>query len=265
MTKTLALSIALLLATRCLTLHAQSSPGTDPGSAQQSSTTDCSDPLNASTDACMQGQDQQGELHLFAINWVREAALRWERPAPTSFDKRAEPIDGATAVADDSAGSADGVSEVRAATVGQLLPVYGANLFRTVPSTFAPTDVAPVTADYVIGPDDILRIRIWGQISFSGNVKVDRSGNVYLPQVGSIPVAGIQYSALDQTLRAAVSRIYRNFDLSVDVGKVRAMQVYVAGRARRPGAYTVSSLSSLVTRCLPAAAPHLRVRCDTFS
>ena len=256
MTKKLALSIALLLATRCLTLHAQSSPGTDPGSAQQSSTTDCSDPLNASTDACMQGQDQQGGT----------SSLRDQLGAGSGTSLGTSSADNLSTSGQNRSMAQlllrmippDQPTEFQkfvAATVGQLLPVYGANLFRTVPSTFAPTDVAPVTADYVIGPDDILRIRIWGQISFSGNVKVDRSGNVYLPQVGSIPVAGIQYSALDQTLRSAVSRIYRNFDLSVDVGKVRAMQVYVAGRARRPGAYTVSSLSSLVDALFTSGGP----------
>src|SRR6202012_2192086 len=60
-----------------------------------------------------------------------------------------------------------------AATTGQLLPIYGANLFRNVPSTFAPIDLAPVTSDYVIGPEDQLRVRVWGQISLSENLRVD--------------------------------------------------------------------------------------------
>ena len=49
-----------------------------------------------------------------------------------------------------------------AATTGQLLSIYGHDLFRNVPSTFAPNNTVPVTADYVIGPEDELRIRIWG-------------------------------------------------------------------------------------------------------
>ena len=109
-----------------------------------------------------------------------------------------------------------------------------------------PNDIAPATADYVIGPDDELRVRIWGQVSYSGNLRVDRSGDIYLEGVGSVHVAGLPFSALDQHLRSAVSRTYRNFDLSVDMGRIRSIQVYVTGQARRPGAYTISSLSSLV-------------------
>jgi len=142
-----------------------------------------------------------------------------------------------------------------AATTGQLLPIYGANLFRNVPSTFSPSDLAPVSSDYVIGPEDELRVRIWGQIVYSGNLRVDRSGDIYLPQAGTIHVAGLAYSALDQHLRSAVARMYRNFDLSVDIGRIRSMQIYVTGQARRPGAYTVSSLSSLVDALFATGGP----------
>jgi protein involved in polysaccharide export with SLBB domain len=142
-----------------------------------------------------------------------------------------------------------------AATIGQLLPIYGANLFRNVPSTFSPNDIAPVTSDYVIGPDDELRIRLWGQVNYSGNLRVDRSGNVYIPEAGAVHVAGLQFSALDQHLRSAIGRVYRNFDLSVDMGRIRSMQIYVTGQARRPGAYTVSSLSSLVDALFASGGP----------
>ena len=144
-----------------------------------------------------------------------------------------------------------------AATVGQLLPIYGADLFRNVPSTFSPNDLAPVTTNYVVGPDDELRLRIWGQTSYSGNLRVDRSGNIYLPQVGAVHVAGLTFAELDPHLRQAISRVYRNFDLSVDMGRIRSIQVYVTGSARRPGAYTVSSLSTLVNALFASGGPTL--------
>ena len=142
-----------------------------------------------------------------------------------------------------------------AATTGQLLPIFGERLFQKVPSTYSPDDLAPATADYVIGPDDELRIRIWGQVDYSGNVRVDRSGSIYLPQVGAVQVAGLHFSELDKHLREAVGRIFRNFDLSVDLGRIRSMQIYVTGQARRPGVYTVSSLSTLVNVLFASGGP----------
>lgn len=142
-----------------------------------------------------------------------------------------------------------------ASTNGQVLPIFGANLFRQVPSTFSPLNLAPVPPDYVIGPGDELRIRVWGQVNFTANVAVDRTGEIYLPQVGEVHVAGIPYSGLDAHLRAAIGRVYRNFDLTADIGQIRAIQVYVSGEARRPGVYTVSSLSTLVDAIFASGGP----------
>ena len=118
--------------------------------------------------------------------------------------------------------------------------------------------MAPVPSDYVIGPGDELRLRAWGQLNFQANVRVDRTGDVYLPQVGPVHVAGLSFSELDPHLREAIGRVFHNFDLTVDVGQIRAIQVYVAGEARRPGVYTVSSLSTLVDALFTSGGPSIQ-------
>lgn len=145
-----------------------------------------------------------------------------------------------------------------ASSTRQILPIYGASLFRRIPSTFAPLNMAPVPPDYVIGPGDELRVRVWGQVNFQANLRVDRSGEVYLPQVGPTHVAGLAFAALDAHLREAVGRVYRNFDLTADLGQIRAIQVYVAGQARSPGVYTVSSLSTLVDALFASGGPSVQ-------
>ncbi len=118
--------------------------------------------------------------------------------------------------------------------------------------------MAPVPPEYVIGPSDELRIRVWGQINFQANVRVDRSGDIFLQQVGPVHVAGMPFSELDGHLRSAIGRVYHNFDLTVDVGQIRAIQVYVSGEARRPGVYTVSSLSTLVDALFSSGGPSVQ-------
>lgn len=145
-----------------------------------------------------------------------------------------------------------------ASATGQVLPIFGENLFRDVPSTFAPLDLTPVPSDYVVGPGDELRIRVWGQISFQANVRVDRSGEVYLPHIGPVHVAGLPFSALQGQLNDAIGRVYRNFQLTVDIGQIRAIQVYVTGQARHPGVYTVSSLSTLIDALFASGGPSIQ-------
>ncbi len=143
-----------------------------------------------------------------------------------------------------------------ASSTGQILPNYGANLFQRVPSTFAPVDMTPVPPDFVIGPGDELRIRVWGQLSFQANVRVDRSGDIYLPQVGPVHVASVPFAELDGHLRSAIGRVFHNFDLTVDLGQIRSIQIYLAGEARTPGVYTISSLSTMVDALFAGGGPN---------
>ena len=143
-------------------------------------------------------------------------------------------------------------------STGQLVPIYGRQLFRGVPTTFAPVDQTPVTPDYVIGPGDELLIRVWGQVVFNDRLTVDRSGTIYIPKVGSVHVSGIPFSGLDKHLRSEIGRVFRNFDLNVNMGQLRSIQVFVLGQARRPGSYTVSSLSTLINALFASGGPSVQ-------
>jgi protein involved in polysaccharide export with SLBB domain len=138
---------------------------------------------------------------------------------------------------------------------GHPLGVYGRQLFDQPPSTFAPLDHIPVPANYVVGPGDELLIRVWGKIDLDGHVTVDRNGQISLPRVGILTVAGLRYEQLDSFLRNAVGNLYKDFELNVTMGRLRSIQVFVLGSARQPGAYTVSSLSTLVNALFASSGP----------
>jgi protein involved in polysaccharide export with SLBB domain len=154
-------------------------------------------------------------------------------------------------------------------TVGRPLPLFGQSLFDQPPSTFAPMDLLQVPNDYIIGPGDQLQVRVWGQIQADLRVTVDRSGQIYIPQVGPISVAGVHYGELEQHLKQEVSKIFKNFNLAANVGRLRSIQVLVVGDARYPGTYTISSLSTLVNAVFVSGGPvpqgslrHIQVRRD---
>jgi polysaccharide biosynthesis/export protein len=145
--------------------------------------------------------------------------------------------------------------EFVASSIGSRLPLYGRNLFDHVPTTFAPVDRIPVTDDYRIGPGDEILIRVWGQIDLNGRLVVDRDGTVFLSKVGTLAVAGLKYQQLPEYFRAAIGRVFRNFDLTVSLGHLRSIQIFVVGQARRPGSYTVSSLCTLVNALFASGGP----------
>jgi protein involved in polysaccharide export with SLBB domain len=140
-------------------------------------------------------------------------------------------------------------------SIGKTLPIYGAKLFRNPPSTFAPLNLVPVTPDYVIGPGDELLVQAWGQVTLDSRYTVDRAGSIYIPQVGSMHVAGLSFAQVQGYLKAQMGRVFRNFDLNVSMGQLRSIQVFVVGQARRPGSYTISSLSTLVNALFVTGGP----------
>jgi protein involved in polysaccharide export with SLBB domain len=143
-------------------------------------------------------------------------------------------------------------------SLGKTLPIYGDSLFRRVPTTFAPLREVNVTPNYVLGPGDQLVIRIWGQVNSNAQLTVDRSGSIYLPQAGEIHVAGLPFDQVKEHIHNALARIYRSFELDVEMGQLRSIQVFVVGQARRPGTYTLSSLSTLVTALFATGGPSVQ-------
>jgi protein involved in polysaccharide export with SLBB domain len=154
-------------------------------------------------------------------------------------------------------------------SVGQALPLFGQSLFRQAPSTFSPVDWTQVPSDYIIGPGDELQIKVWGQVEANLRVIVDRSGQIYIPQVGQVSVAGLHYGDLEAHLKDAIAKIFKNFNVTASIGRLRAIQVVVVGNARYPGTYTISSLSTLVNAVFASGGPapqgslrHIQVRRD---
>jgi protein involved in polysaccharide export with SLBB domain len=154
-------------------------------------------------------------------------------------------------------------------SAGRVLPLFGQSLFVQPPSTFAPIDLLQVPSDYIIGPGDELQVRIWGQIEGDIRAIVDRSGQIYIPHVGEISVAGVHYGDLEQHLKGEISRIFKNFSVTANIGRLRSIQIVVVGNARYPGTYTISSLSTLVNAIFASGGPgpqgslrHIQVRRD---
>lgn len=143
---------------------------------------------------------------------------------------------------------------VEAAT-GRLLPLFGSRFFAEAARSYSPISNVPVSADYVVGPGDEIILRAWGSIDVDYRATVDRNGQLHLPKVGSFNVAGVKAADLEANLRAQLARLYTNFDLSVSLGELRGVKVFVVGPAERPGVYTLASQSTLLSAVVAAGGP----------
>ena len=135
------------------------------------------------------------------------------------------------------------------------LKQFGYDLFAKTPSAFAPGQHVPVGPDYVVGPGDAIKIEIWGKIEGSWSVVVDNDGNISLPKAGVFGVTGLTFRELKEVLYKKFSKYYTGFEMNVSMGSLRTMRIYLVGNAERPGAYTVSSLSTIINGLLEGGGP----------
>ncbi len=233
-------------------------------------TVDCSDPLQATSPDCSAGQESsigaQGGGAAPSLPTVPQ--LRVPPEANPQNPARATPAN-PSQISRSSAlpWPQTEFEQMVADSAGRPLPLFGQSLFDQPPSTFAPLDLLQVPSDYILGPGDELQIRIWGQLEADLRVTVDRSGQIYIPRVGQISIAGIHYGEVEQHLKTELSKTFRNFNLTANVGRLRSIQVLVVGNARYPGTYTISSLSTLVNAVFASGGPgpqgslrHIQVR-----
>jgi len=109
--------------------------------------------------------------------------------------------------------------------------------------------------DYLIGIGDEVQVAIWGSVDADLRLTVDRSGRITIPRVGPVMVAGVRYGDLTEVVRARTAQVFKNFQVSATLGKLRMIRVYVTGFTAKPGAYTVSSLATVVTALIRAGGP----------
>ena len=142
----------------------------------------------------------------------------------------------------------DGVKEIRP---------FGYDLFNSPNELSRPVDVA-AASDYVLGPGDNVIINIWGRVEKEYNLTIDRQGNVFIPKIGTTAAWGMTIADFTSDIEKKLSRVYTDFKTSVSLGKIRSIRVYLTGEVKKPGAYTVSSLTTLFNALYLAGGPNER-------
>ena len=142
------------------------------------------------------------------------------------------------------------VAPVAVAGVGEAAPAsslkpFGYDLFANAPTTFAPAASIPVSSDYLLGPGDTLDILFYGKTNTAFSLEINREGFVDFPQLGPVGLAGLTYGEAKDMLQARIAAQIIGTQVSISMGSLRSMQVFVLGEAFKPGAYTVSSLSTI--------------------
>lgn len=141
--------------------------------------------------------------------------------------------------------NANQTNQADATKEDEELKRFGLDLFAGSPTTFAPVNDVPVPADYTVGAGDEIVIQLFGKENTTHRLRVNRAGTINFPSLGPVQVAGMSFSDVRNSLTQRVKEQMIGVRSDISLGEMRTMQVFVMGDAYKPGAYTVSALTTI--------------------
>ncbi len=153
-------------------------------------------------------------------------------------------------------------------TTNKVVPVlnpkkiFGLEIFSNGVLSFEPNIRIATPVGYVIGPDDEININIYGYQEAKYSLKVGAEGEINIPYVGVMNVAGLTIEQATTRIKNRLSASgYSNIKtgltkVSVTLGKIRSIKVTVLGEVKNPGTYTLPSLATAFNALYLSGGPN---------
>ena len=170
-------------------------------------------------------------LWMAAQPWL--AAAQQTEPVPVPLPARVDTVR-QPVVSDPAANQAprDVAAARAAALAGQAQPMNA---------------LAGFGADYRIGPNDLLEIDVYGVAELKRTVRVNSTGLVSLPLIGSIALAGLTAQQAEAAIAARYAEKYlQDPQVSVFIKEFTSQRVTIEGAVARPGIYPLTGQITLL-------------------
>ena len=140
------------------------------------------------------------------------------------------------------------------------LRVFGSEIFENQNLSFEPNLTISTPRNYVIGVGDELIVDIYGLSESTKKLKVSTEGYIRFPNLGPIKVSGLTIDEAQVRIRESAAKIYTTIAggstrVMVTLGQLRSIRVTLVGEVKKPGNYTVSSLSTLMNALYASGGP----------
>ncbi|HVB17742.1 MAG TPA: polysaccharide biosynthesis/export family protein [Stellaceae bacterium] len=131
-----------------------------------------------------------------------------------------------------------------------LAAIAGQGASSTIPATTVqpPGGLTAYDPSHVLAPGDVVQIHIYGATTLDQQATVDSNGDIFLPSIGPVHVAGVTAGSLQSAVAAAVASVYHSdADVYVTLATAVPVDVFVTGAVVAPGEYAKPSTASIIT------------------
>ena len=125
---------------------------------------------------------------------------------------------------------------------------FGVGFFSSFQTTFMPINDPNAVKEYVVDVGDSLKIQtIGGQKTNIKPILVERDGSVLVPEIGKVQVAGLDLNTINKLIYGLYKDAFIGREAFVSLSYMRDMNILVIGSANKPGMYTVSGGSTILS------------------
>ncbi len=187
-----------------------------------------------------------------------KARLSGAGAANAGGTKKATPQEGREASSSDTADTEKYTQKLPKPLIDPL--IFGSELYTSVAPSFEPNMSLATPLNYVLGPNDQIAVSVYGVQEYSGELTVSPEGNVSIPNVGLIRVAGLTIEAATQKIKNTMGATVYNYlrsggsKIAVTLSKIRTIKVTIIG-ANRPATYRLSSLATVFNALYVSGGP----------
>lgn len=119
----------------------------------------------------------------------------------------------------------------------------------------APVDAVQPPTDYVIGPEDVLRVLFWRDETMTTEVVVRPDGKITIALIGDVQAAGLSTAQLTANLTTAAAKWIQDPAVTVSVKQINSRKVFITGSINKPGPYPLAGTMTVLQLIATAGGP----------
>lgn len=151
----------------------------------------------------------------------------------------------------------------RKAPILKNSPVFGSYLFNNENLTFEPSLNVQTPKNYEIGIGDQIIINIWGNSQNNYQLIVNNNGQIMIPDIGPVFVAGLTFDAAESKIKHRLTDIYADIGsknpqtfAQINLGRLRSITVNLVGEVETPGTYTLPVTATVFNALYLSGGPN---------
>ncbi|HTA70570.1 MAG TPA: polysaccharide biosynthesis/export family protein [Bryobacteraceae bacterium] len=99
---------------------------------------------------------------------------------------------------------------------------------------------------YLLGPEDVIFIRVWREPDFTLQAAVRPDGKITMPLIGDVQAADQTPAQLTKSIAELLGKYLNNPDVNVMVIDVRSKKYFIDGEVTKPGSYLLVTPTTIL-------------------